>query len=167
MIFFIYIISDVDFWSEIGPESDQVDFLVEPFDQDRVLHYLAFFGLDVEILIPDLQQEIDNEDTQDDAPAPASLREVIRPKRQNSLLDLLPFFSSQAQSRPRRKPQFSDFIHSEQPHQQSRRPRKFPSNSNNGKNVLLRPSTSSSHPPPSNAPVSNFTSPGMNIHIIL
>ena len=141
---------------------------MEPFDQDRVLHYLAFFGLDVEILIPDLQQEIDNEDTQDDAPAPASLREVIRPKRQNSLLDLLPFFSTQAQSRPRRKPQFSDFIHPEQqPRQQSRRPRKFPSNSNNGKNVLIRPATSSFHPPPSNAPVSNFTSSGMNIHIIL
>ena len=70
--------SEVDFWSEIGPDSTNVDFLVDPFDQDRILHYLAYFGLDVEILIEDLQQEIDNEDS-------TSLREVKRLKRQNTL----------------------------------------------------------------------------------
>ena len=133
-----------------------MDFLVDPLDQDRILHYLAYFGLDVEILIEDLQQEIDNEDT--------SLREVKRPKRQNPLFDLLPFLKSQ--SRPRRKPQFSGFP-VEQQQQQQRFPRKLASNSGN-KNVVH---TSSSNPPPPNAPISSFdpqnsTRPGMNFTFI-
>ena len=146
--------SEVDFWSEIGPDSTNVDFLVDPFDQDRILHYLAYFGLDVEILIEDLQQEIDNEDS-------TSLREVKRPKRQNTLFDLLPFFKSQ--TRPRRKPQFSGFP-VEQQNQQQRFPRKFPSNS--GKNTVH--TSSSSNPPSPNSPISSFepqntTRPGMNM----
>ena len=153
-----YVSLEVDFWSEIGPESKSVDFLVDPLDQDRILHYLAYFGLDVEILIEDLQQEIDNEDN-------ISLREVKRPKRQNSLFDLLPFFKSQ--SRPRRKPQFSGFPLEQQQSQQQRFPRKFPSNSGN-KNVVH---TSSSHPPSPNSPISSFdpqnsTRPGMNFTFI-
>jgi len=145
---------EVDFWSEIGPDSTNVDFLVDPFDQDRILHYLAYFGLDVEILIEDLQQEIDNEDS-------TSLREVKRLKRQNTLFDLLPFFKSQ--TRPRRKPQFSGFP-VEQQNQQQRFPRKFPSNS--GKNTVH--TSSSSNPPSPNSPISSFepqntTRPGMNM----
>lgn len=127
---------EVDFWSEIGPESVQVDFLVDPFDQDRILHFLAYFGLDVEVLVENLQHEIDNEN------GPGSqtgMAEIRRPKRQNSLFDLLDIFSTRSQqSRPRRRPQFADFTVDQT--QSSRFPRKFPSNS--GKNTFT-----SSNPP--------------------
>ena len=129
--------SEVDFWSEIGPESVQVDFLVDPFDQDRILHFLAYFGLDVEVLVEDLQHEIDNENG---SGPQTHMAEVRRPKRQNSLFDLLDIFSTRSQSRPRRKPQFADFTVDQS--QSSRFPRKFPSNSNSGKNTFT-----SSNPP--------------------
>ena len=109
----------------------QVDFLVDPFDQDRILHFLAYFGLDVEVLVEDLQHEIDNENG---SGPPTNMVEVRRPKRQNSLFDLLDIFSTRSQSRPRRKPQFADFTVDQS--QSSRFPRKFPSNSNSGKNTF-------------------------------
>ena len=116
-----------------------MDFLVDPFDQDRILHFLAYFGLDVEVLMEDLQHEIDNENG---SGSETSTAEIRRPKRQNSLFDLLDIFSTRSQqsSRPRRKPQFADFTVDQT--QSSRFPRKFPSNSNNGKN-----SFTSSNPP--------------------
>ena len=133
-----YLFAEVDFWSEIGPESVQLDFLVDPFDQDRILHFLAYFGLDVEVLVENLQHEIDNEN------GPGSqtgMAEIRRPKRQNSLFDLLDIFSTRSQqSRPRRRPQFADFTVDQT--QSSRFPRKFPSNSNSGKNTFT-----SSNPP--------------------
>ena len=133
----------VDFWSEIGPQSTKVDFLVDPFDLDRISHYLAYYGVDVEVIINDLQQEIDNED---------STKEVRRPKRQNTFFDLLSVFS--AQSRPRRKPQVTDFTSDST--QQPRFPRKFPS-SNSNLNKLTSPSQSSST---SNFDQNNSSSPG-------
>ena len=147
---------EVDFWSEIGPESTRVDFLVDPLSQDRILHYLAFYGLDVDILIEDLQQEIDKEDVLSN-----QYKQKFRPKRQNTLLDLLPFFSSQ--NRPRRRPQQELFNFRVQ--EQPRFPRKFPSNSG-GTNSLSSP-----HPPQPTSPISSFepqnsTNPGM-IFILL
>ena len=112
--------------------------MVDPFDQDRILHFLAYFGLEVEVLVEDLQHEIDNEDG-------ASHQEISRPKRQNTLLDFLDIFSTRSQSRPRRKPQFADFTVDQS--QSSRFPRKFPSNSNSGKNTFT-----SSNPSLSNNP---------------
>jgi len=141
---------EVDFWSEIGPESEQVDFLVDPFTQDRILNFLAYYGVDVEVLIRDLQHEIDNED---------GLEEVRRPKRQN-IFDFLDIFSTQSQPRPRRKPQFADFT-VDQSHQ-SRFPRKFPSNSNSGKNTFT-----SSNPPSPTSPVSSFDPQNSTLGMIL
>ena len=140
----------MDFWSEIGPESNKVDFLVDPLSRDRILHYLAFYGLDVDILIEDLQQEIDKEDVLSN-----KYKQKFRPKRQNTLLDLLPFFSSQ--NRPRRRPQE---LFNFRVQEQQRFPRKFASNS--GANSL-----SSSQPPQPTSPISSFepqnsTKPGMN-----
>ena len=133
----------MDFWSEIGPQSEKVDFLVDPIHQDRILHYIAFYGIDAEVIINDLQQEIDEED---------SVKEVRRPKRQNTFFDLLSVFSS-SQSRPRRKPQITEQFITDAG--QPRFPRKFPGSSN--LNSVKSPSPSS--------PVSNFdkntTFPGM------
>lgn len=122
---------DIDFWSEIGSETEKVDFMVDPLHLDRISYYLAYFGVGFEVLIDDVQTAIDNEETDTRLP-------VARNKRQNSLFDLLPFFSSQA--RPRRKPQFTDG------ETRNRHPRKFPSTS-----------TSSFAPSP-NSPISNFDS---------
>ena len=113
---------------------------MDPFDQDRILHFLAYFGLNVEVLVEDLQHEIDNEN------APShQVAEIRRPKRQNSLFDLLDIFSTRSQSRPRRKPQFADFTVDQS--QSSRFPRKFPSNSNSGKNTFTTSNPSPSFDP--------------------
>ena len=60
-IFFFFL--DVDFWSEIGSETEKVDFMVDPLHLDRISYYLAYFGVGFEVLIDDVQTAIDNEET--------------------------------------------------------------------------------------------------------
>ena len=54
---------DIDFWSEIGSETEKVDFMVDPLHLDRISYYLAYFGVGFEVLIDDVQTAIDNEET--------------------------------------------------------------------------------------------------------
>lgn len=94
--------------------------MVDPMNLDRISYYLAYHGVDFEVLIDDVQSAIDNEETGEWSQAKnnklclCQLHNLIildtkvpvaRNKRQNSLFDLLPFFTSQ--SRPRRKPQLT------------------------------------------------------------
>ena len=138
----IFFILELDFWSDVGPLGQPVDFLVSPQSRERIEHYLAFYSLDSEILIEDLQSEIDEEDSS----YCKNDQLFNRPKRQNSLLDLLPFFSSQ--------PRFP----------RSRLPRRFPGTKNN-QLVQSITSTSSNHAiqnkPTSSFSPNNSSKPGM------
>ena len=58
-----FLLLDIDFWSEIGSESQNVDFMVDPMNLDRISYYLAYHGVDFEVLIDDVQSAIDNEET--------------------------------------------------------------------------------------------------------
>ena len=62
-IFIVIFFLDVDFWSEIGSETEKVDFMVDPLHLDRISYYLAYFGVGFEVLIDDVQTAIDNEET--------------------------------------------------------------------------------------------------------
>ena len=62
-IFIVIFFLDIDFWSEIGSETEKVDFMVDPLHLDRISYYLAYFGVGFEVLIDDVQTAIDNEET--------------------------------------------------------------------------------------------------------
>jgi len=55
----------VDFWSEVGPHSEQVDLMVEPSQIARVTAYLRNSGIDYQVMISDLQADIDLENEPD------------------------------------------------------------------------------------------------------
>lgn len=40
-----------------------MDFMVDPMNLDRISYYLAYHGVDFEVLIDDVQSAIDNEET--------------------------------------------------------------------------------------------------------
>lgn len=132
---------EVDFWSDIGPHSTQADLMVAPDRQEVIKAYLQANGIPFQVLIPNVQREIDNENNEeDDAISVEQLDNLIhllpenpRDKRQGadlfSLLGLPNLLVSQ-NTRRRRRPQDAG----------PRRPRKF----------------SSSSIPAINAPVSSF-----------
>lgn len=132
---------EVDFWSDIGPHSTQADLMVAPDRQEVIKAYLQANGIPFQVLIPNVQREIDNENNEEDDAISVeqldnlihSLPENPRDKRQGadlfSLLGLPNLLVSQ-NTRRRRRPQDAG----------PRRPRKF----------------SSSSIPAINAPVSSF-----------
>jgi len=72
----------VDFWSEVGPHSEQVDLMVEPSQIARVTAYLRNSGIDYQVMISDLQADIDQEN-EPDFNSTIGLPQTRRDKRQN------------------------------------------------------------------------------------
>jgi len=102
----------VDFWTDVGPETSEVDMMVDPYHIGRVSEYLSLNGIYFKVMIEDLQKDIDSENDVDILPdtSDQNLPQKKRDKRQNVAglfgLNLLPFLKPQ--TRPRRKPQSSD-----------------------------------------------------------
>jgi len=159
----------VDFWSEVGPNSEQADILVDPYNVDRIKEYLSIHSISFQVEINDLQKEIDEENTVSDFEdiSDQYLPENKRDKRQNSNveqqayrlfgLNLLPAFLK-PQARRRRKPQKPQSTSAS-----NRVPRVIQSSSNPPTTNLVSPANPSS--PPTN-PLTLGVSPcaytGMN-----
>jgi len=122
--------NSVDFWTEIGPASKQVDIMVEPEDVTRITNFLKISDIPFEVMIRDLQADIEKENSIDPWESSnkidpwdssTALTQIIRTKRQNKqrlrprprqgmqfplpTFSLWHPFSGQTQTRQRRKPQ--------------------------------------------------------------